>query len=94
MAMMARFEKNMEFFIGCEVPPFNKYVPDIAALLASPVRVVAAVGEASEGEPPYRAAVAVAERLRTQPVVFPGDHGGFGAQPEAFAARLHEVLLR
>lgn len=94
MAMMARFEKNMEFFIGYEVPPFNKYVPDFAALLASPVRVVAAVGEASEGEPPYRAAVAVAERLGTQPVVFPGDHGGFGAQPEAFAARLHEVLSR
>jgi hypothetical protein len=26
--------------------------------------------------------------------VFPGDHGGFGAQPEAFAARLHDVLTR
>jgi hypothetical protein len=23
---------------------------------------------------------------------FPGDHGGFGAQPWAFASRLHEVL--
>ena len=94
IAMMARFQENMEFFIGYEVPPFNKYVPDIAALRASSVRVVAAVGEASEGEPPYRAAVAVAEQLGTQPVVFPGDHGGFGVQPEAFAARLQEVLSR
>jgi len=94
VAMMARFQKNMEFFIGYEVPPFSKYVPDIAALQSSSVRVVAAVGEASEGEPPYRAAVAVAERLGTQPEVFPGDHGGFGAEPEAFAARLHEVLSR
>ena len=92
MELMARLEKNMEFFIGYEVPPFNKYGPDIAALQASSVRVVAAMGEASEGEPPHRAALAVAERLGTQPVVFPGDHGGFGAQPEAFAAKLHEVL--
>jgi pimeloyl-ACP methyl ester carboxylesterase len=92
MEMMARMEKNMEFFIGYEVPPFAKYAPDIAALQASSARVVAAVGDASEGEPPYRAAFAVAERLGTRPVVFPGDHGGFGAQPEAFAAKLHEVL--
>ena len=35
---------------------------------------------------------ALAERLGTEPVVFPGDHGGFGVQPEAFAAKLHEVL--
>lgn len=94
MAMMARFQKNFEFFIGYEVPPFNRYVPDLAALRASKARVMGAVGEASEGEPPYRAAFAVAERLGTRPEVFPGDHGGFGAQPEAFAAKLHEVLSR
>ncbi len=55
----------MEFFIGYEVPPFARYVPDIAALQASSVRVVAAAGEESEGEPPHRAALAVAELLRT-----------------------------
>ncbi len=93
-AMLARVEKNMEFFIGYEVPTFNQYVPDIAALLRSSTRVVPAVGEASKGQPPYQAAFAVAERLGTEPAVFPGDHGGFGAQPEAFAARLHEVLSR
>ncbi|MDQ6796349.1 MAG: alpha/beta hydrolase [Chloroflexota bacterium] len=92
MAMMARLAKNMEFFIGYEVPPFNKYVPDIKTLQASSARVVAAMGDASRGEPPHQAAVALAERLGTQPVLFPGDHGGFGAQPEAFAAKLHEVL--
>ncbi len=92
LEMMARIEKNMELFIGYEVPPFARYAPDLAALQASSARVVAVVGEASEGEPPYRAAFAVAERLGTQPVVFPGDHGGFGAQHEAFAAKLHEVL--
>ena len=94
MQLMARLAKNMEFFIGYEVPPFNKYGPDIAALKVSSVRVVPAMGDASKGEPPHRAACALAERLGTQPVVFPGDHGGFGAQPDAFAAKLHEVLSR
>lgn len=92
LEMMARLARNMEFFIGYEVPPFATYVPDVAALLASSVRVVAAVGEASEGEPPYRGALAVAEQLGIGHVVFPGDHGGFGARPVAFAAKLHEVL--
>ncbi|MBO0683704.1 MAG: alpha/beta hydrolase [Candidatus Dormibacteraeota bacterium] len=92
MAMMARLQKNMEFFVGYEVPSFNSYVPDFSAL--SPAHIVIAVGEASEGEAPYRAAFALAERLGTQPEVFPGDHGGFGALPEAFATKLHEVLSR
>lgn len=92
MQMMARMGQNMVFFIGYEVPPFARYTPDMAALQASPARVVMAVGEASQGEPPYRAAFAVAERLGTKAVVFPGDHGGFGSQPEAFAAKLHDVL--
>jgi pimeloyl-ACP methyl ester carboxylesterase len=87
-------EKNMEFFIGYEVPPVARYIPDFTALQASPARVVAAVGDASEGTPMSGATLALAERLGTEPVVFPGDHGGFGVQPEAFAARLHEVLSR
>ncbi|MDH2429381.1 alpha/beta hydrolase [Sphaerisporangium sp. TRM90804] len=92
MAMLGRLEKNAEFFIGYEVPPFATYTPDLAALRGSAVRVVAAVGEASAGEPPYRAACAVAEGLGTRPVVFPGDHGGFGGHAAPFAVRLHEVL--
>ena len=92
MQMMARMGQNFVFFIGYEVPPFARYTPDVAALRASPVRVTMAVGEASRGEPPYRAAFAVAERLGTEPVVFPGDHGGFGSEAVAFAAELREVL--
>jgi pimeloyl-ACP methyl ester carboxylesterase len=92
MQMMARIGQNMVSFIGYEVPSFARYTPDIAALKTSPVRVVMAVGELSRGEPPYRAAFAVAERLGTEPVVFPGDHGGFGSDPVAFAAKLGDVL--
>ena len=46
-----------------------------------------------------RGAHAVAERLGTQPVAFPSNHGGFlggeygqAGQPDAFAAKLREVL--
>lgn len=92
MAMMARLGANMEFFIGYEVPPFSRYVPDLDTLRASRVRVLPAVGVASDGEPPYRVAVALAERLGTRVVDFPGDHGGFGSHPEEFAVRLHESL--
>ncbi|MDG4786807.1 alpha/beta fold hydrolase [Micromonospora sp. WMMD1102] len=91
-AMLARIGRNMEFFVGYEVPPFGGHLPDLDGLRNGSVQVRPAVGEASTGQPPYRAAVAVAERLGEPPVVFPGDHGGFGDRAEAFAARLHEVL--
>jgi pimeloyl-ACP methyl ester carboxylesterase len=87
-------EKNLETFIGYEVPPVSRYTPDIAALLASSTRILAAVGDGSKGTPMYDATLSLAERLGTQPVMFPGDHGGFSVRPEAFAAKLHEVLSR
>ncbi|WP_248965975.1 alpha/beta fold hydrolase [Sphaerisporangium perillae] len=92
MAMMARMGKNMEFFIGYEVPPFAGHVLDVAALSSSGVRVMPAVGGASEGEPPHRATLALAEELKVEPVVFPGDHGGFGSHAEPFAVKLVGVL--
>jgi pimeloyl-ACP methyl ester carboxylesterase len=88
--MMGRMGKNLDFFVGYEVPPFAEFIPDFEALKAS--RVVLAAGDASVGEPPHRAAFAVADRLGTQPELFPGDHGGFGTESEAFAARLRDVL--
>jgi hypothetical protein len=46
-----------------------------------------------------RGAFAVAERLGTKPVSFPSNHGGFlggeygqTGEPDAFAAKLREVL--
>jgi hypothetical protein len=48
---------------------------------------------------PGRGAVAVAERLGTEPVIFAGDHAGFlggeygqTGEPDAFAATLRTVL--
>jgi pimeloyl-ACP methyl ester carboxylesterase len=75
------------------------YEPDFDALRSASTRIVLAAGKESEGQLPSRGAVAVAERLGTTPVVFPSHHGGFlggeygqTGQPDAFAAKLREVL--
>jgi pimeloyl-ACP methyl ester carboxylesterase len=75
------------------------YEPDPAALAAAPTRIVIAVGEESAGTFTARAAEATAQLLGQEATVFPSHHGGFlggefgyAGQPEAFAARLREVL--
>jgi pimeloyl-ACP methyl ester carboxylesterase len=75
------------------------YEPDFDALRAAPTRIVVAVGTESEGQLAFRGGIAAAERLGTQAVRFPGDHGGFlggeygqAGDPDAFAASLREVL--
>ena len=75
------------------------YEPDIDALRAAPTRIVMAAGEESAGQMASRGAYAVAERLGTEPVVFPSHHGGFvggdgpwAGKPAEFAAKLREVL--
>jgi len=87
-----RIEGNMDYFFACGLVPISQYEPDVAALRAGPVRVVVGVGEDSVGQTAYRTAVALAEKLGRPPVVFPGDHGGYGPQAEAFAATLDRVL--
>jgi pimeloyl-ACP methyl ester carboxylesterase len=75
------------------------YEPDLEALKAAPTRIVVAVGEESLKVYTGRSALALAERLDQQATVFPSHHGGFmggefgySGQPEAFAAKLREVL--
>ena len=75
------------------------YEPDAAALTAAPTRIVVAVGAESAGTYTARTAVATAELLGQEATVFPSHHGGFlggefgyAGQPEAFAAKLREVL--
>jgi pimeloyl-ACP methyl ester carboxylesterase len=82
--------RNLEFFLGSMFLPMMEYRPDVALLTALPA--VIGVGEDSEGQLAHRTAVALAERLEQKPVFFPGDHGGFSAQPEAFAHRLYEAF--
>jgi pimeloyl-ACP methyl ester carboxylesterase len=88
-----------DVLLGQNLLTCTSYEPDIDALQAASTRVVLAAGAESEGQLAHRGAQAVAERLGTTVVTFPSDHGGFlggeygqTGQPEAFAARLREVL--
>ena len=85
--------------LGQNMLTSTRYEPDFEALRAAPTRIVVAVGAESEGELAHRGGRAVAERLGTTPVTFPGGHNGFlGGEygqmgdPDAFAAKLREVL--
>ncbi len=76
------------------------YEPDFDALRAAPTRIVLAAGVESAGQLAHRGAEAAAERLGREAVPFPGDHGGFfggeygqAGEPDAFAAKLREVLV-
>ena len=77
------------------------YEPDFDALRAASTRIVIAAGTESEGEMANRGAHAVAERLGTEPEMFPSHHGGFlggeyswRGEPDAFATKLRNVLDR
>jgi len=65
---------------------------DLDALRAAPTRIVLGVGTQSGQMLAGRAAVALAGRLGTTPVTFPGGHDGFLSDPGAFAAVLRTVL--
>jgi pimeloyl-ACP methyl ester carboxylesterase len=81
-----------ERFFGHGLFPITFYQPDVAALQAAPTRVVVAGGTASRGEFAQRTAAALAERLGSPLVDFPGGHGGFASDPEDFAAVLRRTL--
>jgi pimeloyl-ACP methyl ester carboxylesterase len=85
--------------VGQNIISCNHYRHDFDALRSASCRIVVGVGAESGQMLPGRAAVAVAERLGTTPVTFPGGHDGFlggeygrtGA-PDAFATTLRKVL--
>jgi len=78
--------------LDASVHPITSFVPDIARLRDVSTQVMVGVGSDSEGQETWDTSVALAERLGIAPVVFPGDHAGMATQPDAFAARLREVL--
>ena len=89
---MASMEQNLDFFFAHYLLPVTSYMPDIAALQEASSRVVVGVGEDSGGQETYDTALALAERLGTEAVVFSGDHIGMATHPEAFAETLDEVF--
>lgn len=81
-----------ELFFLRMLKPFTRYQPPVEVLSSGGPRVIVAVGATSGSEIARRSAEALAERLGTSPVVFPGDHGGFMADPAAFAGTMRQVL--
>ncbi len=81
--------------LGPHMVYVTRYEPDFDSLRGASTRIVVAGGAESEGTFPYRAVLAVAERLGTEAVIFPSHHGGFGQQgdPDASAATLRRVLM-
>ena len=85
--------------VGLNMPSTPGYQHDFDALRAAPTRIVVGVGAQSAKNLAGRAGIAVAERLGTAPVTFPGGHDGFiggeyggMGEPDAFAATLRKVL--
>ena len=81
-----------ELFFLRMLKPFTRYQPPVEVLRWGGPRVIVAVGATSGDEIARRSAEALADQLGTPPVVFPGDHGGFMANPAAFAGTIREVL--
>jgi pimeloyl-ACP methyl ester carboxylesterase len=85
--------------LGQNIVTCNSYRHDFGALRAASARVVIGIGAQSGQLVAGRAGLAVAERLGTPPVTFPGGHDGFlggeygqTGEPDAFAATLREIL--
>jgi pimeloyl-ACP methyl ester carboxylesterase len=87
-----RIQGNVDYFLAHGFKPIGAYVPDVAALRAGSPRIIVGVGAASSGQFPCRSAIALAEQLGTEPVIFPGGHGGYNDDPSAFAATLDQAL--
>jgi pimeloyl-ACP methyl ester carboxylesterase len=88
----AKQQADDELFFLRMLKPFTRYQPEVEALRTGAPRVVVAIGDTSRGEIARRSADALAAQLGTTAVTFPGDHGGFMADPSAFASRLRELL--
>ena len=85
--------------VGLNMPSCLDYRHDVDALRAASTRIVIGVGAQSATMMAGRAGTAVAERLGTEPVTFPGGHDGFVGgeyggmgEPDAFATTLRTVL--
>jgi pimeloyl-ACP methyl ester carboxylesterase len=85
--------------LGQNMISCTHYKPDFDALRVASTRIVMGAGAESEGEMANRGAFAVAERLGTEPVIFPSGHGGFlgdeyghPGDPDGFAATLRQVF--
>jgi pimeloyl-ACP methyl ester carboxylesterase len=83
---------NAEFFLTHDLPVLRMHAADLAALKASPARIVAGVGQTSASIWPHRCGRLLADELAVPVAVFPGGHNAYAFRPRATADRIHRVL--
>ncbi len=88
----ARVSGNFEYWLAHGVMPLSLYRPDVEVLRAGKPRILVAIGEESAGQPIESMAMALADKLGSEPIPFPGDHMGFATQADTFAETLHRSL--
>jgi clorobiocin biosynthesis protein CloN7 len=90
--MVARMRAATEEFLASLLRATTRFQPDLAALAATPARLVIGVGTTSAGQLAYRCALTLARGLDLPPAQFPGGHAGFMEQPGPFAEVLSDRL--
>ncbi len=88
----AMFQSNMDFWFGHTMRAIGLYQPDFEALKKAPSRIVSGIGADSVGEVAHEGGLGLARLLGTEPVTFPGAHGGFDSHAPEFARALRDVL--
>ncbi|MFE2042385.1 alpha/beta fold hydrolase [Streptomyces sp. NPDC059477] len=83
---------NTDFFLAHVLRPFSNCVPDLAGLAPLTGRIVVAGGQDSRTHDVHRPAVALAERLGKELVLFPGGHVGYVKHPDDFGALLRTTF--
>ncbi|MFE6857153.1 alpha/beta fold hydrolase [Nocardia sp. NPDC057668] len=81
-----------DFFYEHELHPTSGWQPDLEALKTAPARIVIGIGDASAGQFCDKTSRALGAGMGIEPILFPGGHGGFTEDVEAFAKRVREVL--
>ncbi len=89
-------QATTDFLMKQELLPVTNYAPDLAAIQRAGVALFPAAGRASLDKKRWYAETAqiLADQLGRELVVFPGHHGSFLDQPEAWAATLRATLQR
>ncbi|MEV6097036.1 alpha/beta hydrolase [Nocardia sp. NPDC051981] len=81
-----------DFFYRHELHTTSGWQPSLDALRATPTKIIIGIGDESADKFCDRTSRALGTELGIGPTLFPGGHGGFMEQPDAFAERLREIL--
>jgi pimeloyl-ACP methyl ester carboxylesterase len=85
--------QNLKFFLEHDAWAARRFRVDLAAVAAQADRVVIAAGEKSKGKWIRACAEALAQKLATPVVEFPGGHGGYASHPRGFAGLLRQLFV-